>query len=472
MTIKSKLLLSFSLLLFLCMFLSFLNYYISKKFSNSILQINYYNNIINNSYIIQKNAINFTFLFSKLSNPLNTNREIIYTDIQESRTQYLNSLDLILKSFNHSLIDNLNQNITNWRNFNISIIELSKLIDIEKDNNSKDNLFIQFNTQLINNIHYQNNTLESLDNLINHLNNEINTITTNTNSQVKVLELISFILIIFILIISIIFIYFIIKSITSTIKTSVLELTEQSDDIFNLSNQLSESSLLLSNISTEQAASIEETSASLEQISSMVKQNNNNVGQTTLVMEDAFKKLNASYDSIKLLTTNINIINNSSQEIFKIVKIIDDISFQINLLSLNASVEAARAGEAGNGFSVVANEVRSLSNRSANSSNEISKLIKKIVNDITTSNDLIQEVNTSFLKVFDNAEQVNNLITQINESSKEQTIGIEQINSAVIEIDKTIQHISSSAEETSSSSIDLKDKVTTLKYIVENLNNL
>ena len=470
MKIKSKLILSFSILLSTCIILSSFNYYISNKSEESIKLINHYNNIINNSFLIQKNSIYFTALFSQLANPLNTkeNRQNIYNTITIIRQEYIDALTHIQNNFDNNLVNNLNQKITAWRNFNIELTRLANRIDNEQN----PDLIHEFNTNLNNNLHYQNETLKALDELIDHLSNLISTTTINTHNQLNYLKQISLILLLIILISGTIFIYLIIKSITTSLNTSIINLNDLSSDISNSSTQLSEASSILAESSSEQAASVEETSASLEEISSMVKQNSNNIHETNSLMNDAFNKLNVSNDSIKDLTNSIKTINTSSNEIFNIIKIIDEIAFQVNLLSLNASVEAARAGEHGNSFGVVAEEVRSLAIKAAKSSKDISYLIENIVKDIKSSDELIINVNNSFNDVFDNAKKVKELISEINEASKEQTIGLDQINLAISEIDKVTQHIASSSEETSASSVELQEKVDILKEVVKKLREI
>ena len=471
--IKTKLIISFIFLISISVTLSIFNYYISNFSEQSINRINHYNNIIDNAYTIQSASFQFVSIFNQLSNPLNDNLELrnsIYQDISIIRNTYLNSLQFIQENYKHELINNVNHAITEWRNYNNQILELSRLIDTSNDI-TKPELFTQLNTSLNNNRHYQQNTIQALNNLIDYLGNNISNLTTLTHNKLLYFKTISGILLILVLL-TLFFAYVIIKSITSTLSFTIDNLNNISNDISIASNELSESSSVLSESSSEQAASIEETSASLEEISAMVKTNTQNISQTVNLMNSAAQKINDVNSSIIQLESNIKTINNSSSEIVKIIKLIDDIAFQVNLLSLNASVEAARAGEAGNSFGVVAQEVRALAIRAAESSKNINQLITNIVTDITKTTNSIDIVNSTFNELKDTNFNINTLIQEVNHASQEQALGIEQINIAISEIDKVTQIIASGSEETASFSIELKNKIDTLKEIVENLKKL
>jgi methyl-accepting chemotaxis protein len=165
-------------------------------------------------------------------------------------------------------------------------------------------------------------------------------------------------------------------------------------------------------------------------------------------------------------------INESSQEVAKIAKGIEEIAFQTNLLALNAAVEAARAGEAGAGFAVVAEEVRSLAQRSSEQAKTTSKLITESRTRTEEGTKQATEANKSLQSILTSVKKVTDLIKEITDASKEQALGIEQINTAVSKIDQVVQQNSASAEESASASGELSGQAYSMKSLVEKLDTL
>ncbi len=124
------------------------------------------------------------------------------------------------------------------------------------------------------------------------------------------------------------------------------------------------------------------------------------------------------------INTQVNLISDA-------ISIIDQISFQTNILSLNAAVEAATAGEAGRGFAVVAAEVRNLAARSAEAAKEIKTIVETATNKANQGKEIANHMISGYKQLNENISQTINLISDIEMSSKEQLLGIEQINDAV-----------------------------------------
>jgi methyl-accepting chemotaxis protein len=206
----------------------------------------------------------------------------------------------------------------------------------------------------------------------------------------------------------------------------------------------------LAEASSEQAASGEETSSSLEEMSSMTKQNADNANTANNLMKEANQVIASANTSMGHLTTSMGEISKASEETQKIVKTIDEIAFQTNLLALHAAVEAARAGEAGAGFAVVADEVRNLAMRAADAAKNTASLIEGTVKKIKEGVNLVQTTNDGFSKVAESSNKVGDLLGEIAAASKEQAQGIEQINIAVSEMDKVTQQNAAGSEELSS----------------------
>ena len=206
---------------------------------------------------------------------------------------------------------------------------------------------------------------------------------------------------------------------------------------------------LLSDSASQEAASIEETSASLEEIASMTRQNATHTSEANhliISVKDAIRKAN---DSMAELTRSMKEITVASVQTQKIVKSIDEISFQTNLLALNAAVEAARAGEAGEGFAVVAEEVRNLAMRATESARNSSNLIEDIVNKVKSGEVLAGTTRTAFNQVATSAEKVVQLMGEIAVASEEQSQGIDQVNTTIAGMNITTQQNADNAEKLS-----------------------
>jgi len=245
------------------------------------------------------------------------------------------------------------------------------------------------------------------------------------------------------------------RLITKPVNKIVDSLSSGAAMVSSASTQILNSSQLLSDGATGQAASIEETSASLEEMSSMTQQNADNAHQAETLMKEAYKVVAKANQTMDDMTASMQRITKTSEETQKIVKTIDEIAFQTNLLALNAAVEAARAGEAGAGFAVVADEVRNLAMRAAEAAKNTSTLIDGSVQEIKNGSAIVDVTNTAFDEVYESSGKVTQLIGEIAAASNEQAQGIGQINSAVNEMDKVVQQNAATAEESASSAQEM-----------------
>jgi methyl-accepting chemotaxis protein len=263
--------------------------------------------------------------------------------------------------------------------------------------------------------------------------------------------------------------FFIARSIVGPIQRVSQGLVDSTARVASVSAQVSGSSKVLSDGAAEQAAAIEETSSSLEEMASMTKQNAGNAGQADGLMKQVEQFVAQSNDSIGKLNASMQEITRASEETQKIVKTIDEISFQTNLLALNAAVEAARAGEAGAGFAVVAEEVRNLAKRAAESARNTAGLIDGTIQKVKEGSGLMSVTHESFTKVAGSATQVAELLAEIATASREQSQGIDQVNKAVGDVDKVTQQNAANAEESAAASEELAAQADQMKVMVNEL---
>jgi len=242
-----------------------------------------------------------------------------------------------------------------------------------------------------------------------------------------------------------------------------------SDKVSGASYELESASTRLAESSTEQASAVQETSATIEETASMVQQNNENTKHATVLSKNTKEYTVESVQATKKMMETMNDLANSSKEISNIIKTIDDIAFQTNILSLNAAVEAARAGDVGKGFAVVAEEVRSLAQRSAQAAKNTESIITKNINLSTQGLDIANKVENSLEKIHDEVKKVDELLDEISVATNEQSQGVDQINKAVSQMEQALQSNADTAEKTSESSSELLAQSASMNDMVEHL---
>jgi len=214
----------------------------------------------------------------------------------------------------------------------------------------------------------------------------------------------------------------------------------------------------LSSRTEEQAAAVEETAASMEQLSSTVKQNAENAHHASKLASDASQTATLGGKQVGDVVLTMQQISSSSKRIAEITSVINGIAFQTNILALNAAVEAARAGEQGRGFSVVASEVRTLAQRSAQAAKEIEGLIAESVERVNTGAKLVESTGRTMQDIVQSVTNVRDIMGEIASASDEQSRGITQISQAIVEMDSTTQQNAALVEQSAAAADSLEEQ--------------
>lgn len=243
-------------------------------------------------------------------------------------------------------------------------------------------------------------------------------------------------------------------------------ITEVTSAVKSANDEISAGINDLSARTEHQASSLEETSASMEELSATVRQNAGNAQEANKVATETREAATAGGQVAGKAVAAMDGIEASSRKITDIVGLMQEIAFQTNLLALNASVEAARAGEAGRGFSVVANEVRALAQRSAQAAKDIKELITNSDNQVQEGAKLVSEAGNALGDIVIAVKRVADHVAEIAAASDEQTSGIDQVSSSISSMDETTQQNASLVEEATGAINSATDQVAELQKAV------
>lgn len=249
------------------------------------------------------------------------------------------------------------------------------------------------------------------------------------------------------------------NSVITSIRTQVEQVSSSVDEVNMAAGNLS-------GASQTQASAIEQISSSLEETDSMVRLNAEASETMLSVVEEASRISQSGLNTVDEMARSMEAIKSSSVQISRIIKVIDEIAFQTNLLSLNAAVEAARAGEHGRGFAVVAQEVRNLAQRSAKAARETSELIEQSAANVARGVKGSSDSEQAFRQINEEISKIDASSRQIAQSSREQATGITQISDAVTELSSTGMEVASQSEELAASAMQMQSSTDAVRSAV------
>jgi methyl-accepting chemotaxis protein len=256
------------------------------------------------------------------------------------------------------------------------------------------------------------------------------------------------------------------KKMVTSVGEALIQVRTAVDEVSSGTTQIADASQSLSQGATESAASLEQISASATQIGQQAKSNAETATQASQLANTAKAAAELGSQRMQALNGSMVAITESSGQIAKIIKTIDDIAFQTNILALNAAVEAARAGRHGKGFAVVAEEVRSLAARSAKAARETADLIEGSKGRVDDGNRIAKETAAALAEIVSGIVKVGDLVGEMAAASNEQAQGIAQISQGLGQIDQVTQQNTATAEETAAAAEELSGQAEELRGLI------
>lgn len=248
------------------------------------------------------------------------------------------------------------------------------------------------------------------------------------------------------------------NSVVQTLSGTLSRISDVADQVRNGSEEITSAAQDLSGRAETQAATLEQSAAALNQLNESVRSTAERARNAEQVSRANREIAESGAAVVRDAVAAMKGIEKSSDQITRIIGVIDDIAFQTNLLALNAGVEAARAGDAGRGFAVVASEVRGLAQRASDSAREIKGLISESAAQVETGSALVGRTGDSLEQILGKAHEVSEQISAIASAAHEQSIGLGEINSGVHQLDQVTQQNAAVAEQTNAAAAALQEQ--------------
>ncbi len=256
------------------------------------------------------------------------------------------------------------------------------------------------------------------------------------------------------------------KKMQDSLNNMFSEINNSTNQVSTGSKQIADGAQSLAQGSTQQAAAVEQLSSSINEIATKTADNAVMAGKAATLSETIRTNAQKGSSQMDQMMVAVKEINEASQSINKVIKVIDDIAFQTNILALNAAVEAARAGQHGKGFAVVAEEVRNLAAKSASAAKDTGSLIANSMEKAQLGARIAEETSASLNDIVKGINESTGIISDIARSSEEQSAGIRQINTGIDQVAQVVQQNSATAEQSAAASEEMSGQSHLLEELV------